>query len=141
MNNRKLVQDTFSNIRLSDEKRKELINMGKTKKQKRKLHVTKAAAASIAMCVLILAGGTITYAVGRNKVFHDFGHWLKCTVTLNGKQEDARISAEKDGTFTVTYGTKEGGRLFEIKGRMKDTACIVLEFKYKNETDSARPKT
>lgn len=138
MNNRKLVQDTFSNIRLSDEKRKELINMGKTKKLKRKLNVTKAAAAAIAMCVLILAGGTITYAVGGNNVFHDFGHWLKCTVTLNGKQEDARISAEKDGTFTVTYGTKESGRLFEIKGRMKDSTCMLLELKYKNETDTIK---
>ncbi len=138
MNNRKLVQDTFSNIRLSDEKRKELINMEKTKKQKRKLHVTKAAAASIAMCIFILAGGTITYAVGGNKVFNDFGHWLKCTVTLNGRQEDAQISAEKDGTFTITYGTSESGGQVEIDGRMKNTTCMLLELTYKHETANVK---
>lgn len=133
MNNQKLFQETFSKVTLSEKKRKELVDMGKNhKKIKRKIHVTKAAAASVALGFLILAGGSAAYAIDDGKIFNSLGHWLKCTVTVNGEKEDAQISEQEDGSFIVRYGTETNGGEFEID-KNRDTTCMDLNLDYETE--------
>lgn len=132
MNNQKLFQETFSKITLSEEKRKELIDMGKMEKPKRKFHVTKAAAASIAIGFLVLAGGSAAYATDGGKIFNNLGNWLKCSVTRNGEEREAQVTEKEDGTFVIKYGTEDDGGEFEIDGN-RNTSCMEFEINYEGD--------
>ncbi len=129
MNNKQLFHDTYSKITLSGEKRKELIAMGSAKKPKHRFRMTKAAAAAIALCFLVLAGGSITYAVTDGKVFNNLGNWLKATITINGESQESQITQKPNGDFIIKYGTEDSGGEFEIDGD-KNSTCMLLELDF-----------
>lgn len=129
MKNKELFQKTFSNVTLTEKKRKELIAMGNTRKPKRKLHMTKTAAAAIALCLLVLTGGTVTYAVSGGKVFNDLGNWLKTTVTINGERQDALITQKPNGDFIIKFGTKNDSTEIVYDGNKNHTS-MTLEINF-----------
>lgn len=131
MKNKELFQETFSKIILGEEKRKELIAMSDTHKPKRKFRMTKAAAAAIALCLLVFAGGSITYAVTDGKVFNNVGNWLKATITINGESQESQITQKPNGDFIIKYGTKDSGGEIICDGS-KNNTFMVFEINFNN---------
>lgn len=131
MNNKELFQNTFSQLKVSDEKRKELVTMSRMIKPKRKYHLTKMAAA-VACFVLVLAGGTAAYAVSDGRVFNDLGHWLRADVFINEERQEAQVTKENSGDFIIKYGDQNNGGEIKIDGK-KDSTVMVLDIDFLDE--------
>lgn len=129
MKNKELFQETFSKVTLTEEKRKELIAIGNMRKPKRKFHMTKTAAAVVALCLLVLTGGTVTYAVSDGKVFNNLGNWLKSYVTINGESQNTQITQKPNGDFIIKYGTKNDGGEIICDGS-KNSTFMILEIEF-----------
>lgn len=131
MNNKELFQNTFSQLKVSDEKRKELVTMSRMVKPKRKFRLTKMAVA-VACFVLVLAGGTVAYAVSDGRVFNDLGHWLRADVFINEERQEAQVTKENSGDFIIKYGDQNNGGEIKMDGK-KDSTVMVLDIDFLDE--------
>lgn len=105
--------------------------MSRMVKPKRKFRLTKMAAA-VACFVLVLAGGTVAYAVSDGRVFNDLGHWLRADVFINEERQEAQVTKENSGDFIIKYGDQNNGGEIKMDGK-KDSTVMVLDIDFLDE--------
>ena len=106
MTNREKYKKAFSAVCPSDEFSLEVEKMRK----KRKQHIFKTMAASVAVCLLFMTSATAVYAMDIGGIQRTIQLWI------HGEYTDVTIEFDGDGSYAMEYTDADGNEQFRAGG-------------------------
>lgn len=116
MNNKKLYQDTFDQIKMSEEALRKVMDMSENSKKRYLRHGMRAAAAVMVLVVIFAVGNVAVYAATGDTLVAKVGE--RVSIIINGKkakEEDIKKSVDKDGNTR-----------YEVEVDQDNGGCVVI---------------